>query len=69
MEEKIDMNLYPNRHGTTINVGLIMKRLGLCMPKVICIHAIYKAHIRDLLNCYTYFSFKTFNECGISVKG
>ena len=32
MEEKIDMNWYPNRHGTTINtlgLHLITKRLGL----------------------------------------
>ena len=33
MEEKINMNRYPNRHGTTINIGFIITKLrGLCMP-------------------------------------
>ena len=33
MEEKIDMNLYPNRHGTKINIGFTYnnKSIGLLL--------------------------------------
>ena len=37
MEEKIDINLYPNRHGTKLTLGLHIitkRRLGLCMPNI-----------------------------------